>query len=281
MTTSHVARINPGTVVSTDGNRVAYQRVGEGSPIIVLPGALNTGDSWRAVAEQLADSHTVYLVDRRGYPPSDEVAGVSSFTRETADVRAMIEHVGGSAHLLGHSYGGVVALHAALADPTGIRSLLLYEAPVLAGGPHVAEALRRFREQIAAGDAFGAIGTFLTEVVKVTPEQMAQMASQGSDELPEPGDILAFATPLEHDIESVAGLTTDVQHWSEIQVPTLLMAGADSWDDLVASTAALRGALPAATSVTWPGQTHFANMLAPELVADTLRDFLWRQPSGD
>lgn len=281
MTTSHVTRINPGTVVSADGNRVAYQRVGEGSPIIVLPGALNGGDSWRAVAEHLADAHTIYLVDRRGYPPSDEVAGVSSFTRETADVLAMIEHVGGSAHVLGHSYGGLLALHTVLADPSGIRSLMLYEAPVGAGGPHVAVALRRYREQLAAGDAFGAIFTFLTEVVRVSPEQMSAMVGGEADVAPEPGDILAFAKPLEHDMESIAGFTFDARHWSEISVPTLLMSGADSWDDLAASSAELRAALPAAKTVSWPGQTHFANMLAPELVADSVREFLWTQPSGD
>lgn len=276
MTTSNVApvRTNPGTVVSADGTRIAYQRIGDGPPVIVLPGAMNLGESWREVAEALADEYTVLLVDRRGYPPSEVAPGVSSFDREVADVRALVGHVGGSAHVLGHSYGGLLALHAALADPTGIRSLLLYEAPVLAGGPHVADVLVRYRAALAAGDAFGAIGLFLDDVVGIAPEQMQDMVPDDGGAPPSPEEIRALAAPLEHDIESISTLSRDVERWGRITVPTLLMDGADTWADLAASTAALAAVRPDAERVTWAGQTHFANMLAPQLVAETLRAYL-------
>ncbi|MFC4951118.1 alpha/beta fold hydrolase [Pseudonocardia sp. GCM10023141] len=275
MTTSSVTRTNPDTVVSTEGNHVAFQRFGDGPPIIVLPGAMNPGESWRGVAERLADTYTVLLVDRRGYPPSEEAGGVSSFAREVADVRALIAHVGGSAHVLGHSYGGLLALHAALADPSGIRSLLLYEAPVLAGGPHVAAALPRFRELLAAGDPFAAIMVFLTEVVRVTPADMALMATDDPESDPEPEDIAAMARPVLHDFESVSGLTTDMNDFAPITLPVLLMAGSTTFgNSLAGSTEALQAVLPQAEVVVWEGQSHFANMMAPETVAATLRGYL-------
>jgi hypothetical protein len=45
-----------------------------------------------------------------------------------------------------------------------------------------------------------------------------------------------------------------------------------------ATMAALAEALPRAERVTWSEQMHFASGTAPELVADTLRDFLRRHP---
>ncbi|MEJ3655886.1 alpha/beta hydrolase [Actinomycetes bacterium KLBMP 9759] len=274
--TAATARTNPGTAVSADGTRIAYQRVGEGPPVVVLPGALNYGEVWRDVAEQLAAEYTFLLVDRRFYAPSGAGPVPSSFAAETADVRAMIEAAGEPVHLLGHSYGGLLALHAALADPSGIRSLLLYEPPVLAGGPHVAGVLQRFRDMLDAGNSLGALMTFLTEIVEVDPTAIGSMIG---DDGPPPtaAEVTGLVGSLLHDIESLSGLTTDPSHWSPIELPVLLMAGGRSWDSVQASTAAIRAALPHAEVVTWPEQTHFANMLVPGEVAATLREFLSKQ----
>ncbi|WP_232663184.1 alpha/beta fold hydrolase [Pseudonocardia sp. TRM90224] len=271
--TISAARTNPGTAVAADGTRIAYQRIGEGPPVVVLPGALNHGEAWRDVAEQLAAEYTFLLVDRRFYPPSGAGPTPSSFTAETADVRAMIEAAGEPVHLFGHSYGGLLALHAALADPSGIRSLLLYEPPVLAGGPHVAPVLQRFREQLDGGNPLGALMIFLTEIVKVDPAELGNMIG---DDGPPPTteEVAGFVDPLLHDIESLSGMPTDPTHWSPIELPVLLMAGGRSWGSVQASTAAIRAALPGAEVVTWPEQTHFANMLVPDEVAATLREYL-------
>jgi pimeloyl-ACP methyl ester carboxylesterase len=180
-------------------------------------------------------------------------------------------------HLIGHSYGGVLGLHTALAHPDAVRTLLLYEAPVVAGGPHVAEVLRRYRELLAAGDPEGAIGVFLVDVAKVPPDAMAALAAH-PEEAPRREDVLALADALVPDIESVAGMSPDVTRWSALRVPVLLMAGALSWTDVRESTQALQEVLPHAEIVTWPEQSHFANMMAPGLVADTVRDFLERHP---
>jgi pimeloyl-ACP methyl ester carboxylesterase len=65
---------------------------------------------------------------------------------------------------------------------------------------------------------------------------------------------------------------------SSLPLPVLLMAGALSWADVRARTAALQQVLPHAETVTWAGQSHFANMIAPRLLVETLRDFLEQHP---
>ena len=56
--------------------------------------------------------------------------------------------------------------------------------------------------------------------------------------------------------------------------PTLLMQGADTWNPIPETMDELAAALPYVRRVRFPGQMHFAPSTAPELVADTLRDFL-------
>ena len=263
------------TVVSADGTRISYQRIGSGPPVVVLPAAMNPGEAWRSVAELLADEYTFLLVDRRHYPPSGPGPAPSSFAREVQDVRAMIEVAGRPVHLLGHSYGGLLAMETALADPSDIRTLLLYEAPVNVAERDVAGCLEHYRALLAAGNPIGAIGCFLNELVLVPADAMAQMAASDVEFAPEPEDIAALAEPLLHDIESLTGLSPDPARWAPIRLPVLLMAGANSWDPpLRGSTEALHRVFPHAEMAVWPGQTHFANMLAPEAVAATLREYL-------
>jgi pimeloyl-ACP methyl ester carboxylesterase len=257
------------------GTHIAYEHVGDGPPVVVLPGALNLGSSWRAVALELAAEYTFLLVDRRSSGASGPGPGPASFAAEVADVRAVLDAAGAPAHLLGHSYGGLLALHTVRADPSGIASLLLYEPPVTVCEAPVAATLVRYRDRIAAGDHAGAIGLFLTDVVGLVPEELGP--TTGPVDGPEELDVVGLTTFLRHDIESLADLPTP-DAWRGITLPTLLMAGADSWPDLRRSIAAARAALPHAELVTWPGQTHFANMLDPGLVAATLRGFLSALP---
>ncbi|MGI5132556.1 alpha/beta fold hydrolase [Pseudonocardia sp. CA-107938] len=264
-------------VRTSAGTDIAFERVGSGPPVVVLPGALNLGESWRAVALELADEYTFLLVDRRSSGASGPGPEPATFAAEIEDVRAVLdvarEWADAPAHLLGHSYGALLALHTVRADPSGIASLLLYEAPVLAGDAPVASVLDRFRVLRAAGDHAGALGLFLTEVVGLGPEELAAM--DGPDAGPEI-DLAGLTAFLQHDIEALTGLPTP-DTWHGIDVPVLLMAGADSWPMLQRSTAALQAALPHAELVPWPGQTHFANLLDPGLVAVTIREFIARK----
>jgi pimeloyl-ACP methyl ester carboxylesterase len=262
-------------VRTASGTDIAFERVGDGPPVVVLPGALNLGSSWRAVALELAAEYTFLLVDRRSSGASGPGPEPASFAAEVDDVRAVLDAAGAPAHLLGHSYGGLLALHTARADPSGIASLLLYEPPVTVCEAPVAATLVHYRDRIAAGDHAGALALFLTDVVGLGPEELGPMI--GSDDGPEELDIVDLTTFLRHDIESLAGLPQP-DAWRWITLPTLLMAGADSWPDLQRSTAAACAALPHAELVTWPGQTHFANLLDPPLVAATLRGFLSELP---
>jgi pimeloyl-ACP methyl ester carboxylesterase len=111
---------------------------GEGDPAVFVHGSFGWGEeTWRA-QRPLADSHRLLLVDRRGFGNSP-ASGRVDFERDADDVAELLPP---GAHLVGHSYGGLVSLLAAARSPHEVRSLTVIEPPALAlvrGNPLVEE----------------------------------------------------------------------------------------------------------------------------------------------
>jgi len=114
------------------GVTVSFGESGQGVPLLLVHGSPGEGGSWRRVTKQLPASLRAITLDRPGYGASPPIA----VTREqrSAKVGAIVAELagrlGGPAVLCGHSYGGNVALHAALAKPDAFSSVILLE-PVL------------------------------------------------------------------------------------------------------------------------------------------------------
>jgi pimeloyl-ACP methyl ester carboxylesterase len=112
---------------------------GAGERVVLVHGAMTNGETtWRR-QRPLADRWLLVVPNRRGYVPNPP-AEVSDYDVDADDVVALL---GDGAHLVGHSYGGLVALFAAARRPEAIRSLCLLEpaAHALArGDPDVARS---------------------------------------------------------------------------------------------------------------------------------------------
>ena len=111
------------------GGSIELHEQGSGDPVLLLhsTGASNT--QWRALAAQLAARYRVIAPDLYGYGASPHWSGRGAFSleHEAAPLRALIERLDRPAHLLGHSYGGAVALHLARTRPHALQSLTLIE----------------------------------------------------------------------------------------------------------------------------------------------------------
>jgi pimeloyl-ACP methyl ester carboxylesterase len=123
---------------------------GEGDPAVFVHGSFGWGEeTWRE-QRPLAEHYRLLLIDRRGFgesPPDGRV----DFARDAVDVAELLE---GGAHLVGHSYGGVVSLLAAARRPDAVRSLTLIEPPAfgVARGIEPVESLIRNVAAAAATD---------------------------------------------------------------------------------------------------------------------------------
>jgi len=115
------------TVASLDGTSIAFERGGDGPPIIFVFGAFS--DHKRAVplASALQPRFTTYVYDRSGRGSSGDHQPYA-VQREIEDIDALIRDAGGPVLVFGHSSGATLALHAA-ASGSNITEMVLYEPP--------------------------------------------------------------------------------------------------------------------------------------------------------
>jgi pimeloyl-ACP methyl ester carboxylesterase len=112
-----------------DGLPTRYLSAGEGPPLVLLHGAGDNALDWRWVIPDLAAAHRVYAPDLPGSPDSARPAADYSpafFERFAAGFLDALEI--GPATFVGNSFGGLIALRLALAEPTRVTALVLVDS---------------------------------------------------------------------------------------------------------------------------------------------------------
>jgi pimeloyl-ACP methyl ester carboxylesterase len=259
--------------VTTDPEEPATTVVGSGDPIVLVAGSGSGPDSWTAVAQALAGSFEVWSFVRRAYSGGPPERAPRTFAAEVADVRAVLDAIGRPAHVVGASLGATLALHTARHDPAGIRSLALFEPPLLLAGPQVGAVAVRHHELVAAGE-YRAAGLLVAREVLHAPAFLVDAFAQAPE--PDPGEAAREALGWEADVAQLADDDRDVTRWSAITLPTLILQGGQTWTPVPEGVEALARALPHAERVTWPNESHFVTATAPGLFADAVADFARR-----
>lgn len=258
------------TVRSKDGTAIAFDRIGRGTPMILVDAALcyrQMGQSAQ-LAELLAPHFTVITYDRRGRGDSGDTAP-HAVEREVEDIAALLDEAGGAAYLWGMSSGAVLALEAA-SRLSGIKKLALYEPPFIVDDSRstTEDHWVRIGEAIAADRRGAAVKHFL-QMVGVPSLLIALM--QLSPVWPKLKGI-AHTLPYDGAIvqDNQRGRPLPAERWASVTVPTLVMDGGKSPQWMRHGTRALALVLPNAEYRTLDGQTH---MLKPKAHAPTLVDF--------
>lgn len=258
-------------VTSRDGTRLAFDQAGEGAPVILVDGALCHRRFGPAgpLAAQLTDHYRVITYDRRGRGDSGDTQPYA-VERESEDIEAIVEAVGGSAYVYGISSGAALALDAAAQVP-GIRKVAVYEAPFIVDGarpPRPEDYVAAMDGLVAEGRRGDAVKSFMKTVG--TPGFAVAMMRV----MPVWSKLKAVAHTIPYDFrvlgDTGAGRPLPADRWSSVKVPVLSMDGAKSPDWIRNAMRQLAEVLPDARYRSLPGQTH---MLKPEAVAPVLREF--------
>ena len=249
------------TVLSADGTKIVYHRIGSGPPLVIVHGTLATTEMYRPIADLLSEHYQVVLVERRDYGVSGSGARPATFARQADDLVAVLGELDGPSNVFGHSCGGVVTMHALIIAPASIRAIVLYEPPVALAGGALTETVSRCRELVRAGRPEDAIVAFFT----ATGDNVSD------------ADVRPIARLLAHradgmvaDLECVTAMPADLGQWSAKTVPTLLLTGEATDEYARRSIALLQRRLPAASAITLAGQGHHpddAALVAAELHA--------------
>lgn len=117
--------------VTVDGVRLHYAAMGEGPPVVLVPGQSFPWQSYQRVMPALARRHRVYALDVRGHGKSQHTPGEYTFSRCGRDLVRFLETVVRSPALVsGNSSGGLIGLWAAANAPALVRGLLLEDPPL-------------------------------------------------------------------------------------------------------------------------------------------------------
>jgi len=258
------------TVRSKDGTSIAYDRRGDGPPVVIVGGALSDRRAAANLSEALAGRMTAIAVDRRGRGDSGDTQPYA-VEREVEDIAALIDAVGGSSFVLGHSSGAVLSLRAAEAG-VPIRRLALYEPPFIVDDsrpPLPDDYVTHIDELIAAGRGGDAVEYFMARGPRVPAAVI-----EGVKQSPAWPGMTAIAHTISYDNrilgDAMGGDPAPLRRWSTLTTPTLVLAGGDSPESMLHAAAVLTAILPNATMRTLEGQTHGA---AAEVLAPVLLDF--------
>lgn len=239
--------------------RIDYDESGAGPTVVLVPGSCSTGAAWRPVMAAWGNRFRCVTTSLLGYGGTAErrTRCDPSIRHEVDVLESVIRKAGGRVHLVGHSFGGLVAVALALRNRMPLASVTVIEAPAAEllrdSGDH--EHYRAFRlmtddyfAAFARGDAgaiatmidfYGGAGTFSSWPSRVRAYAVETTAV----------NILDWA--------SAYGFPLSATALSAIEIPTLILWGAASHPAAQRANALLGECLRRAETAEIDGATHF------------------------
>jgi pimeloyl-ACP methyl ester carboxylesterase len=254
-------------VISKDGTKIVYDKVGKGPAVVFVEGATAIRSSFVELANLLAPNLTVYYYDRRGRGDSSDTLPYS-VDKEIEDIEVLIDEAGGTAYLYGISSGGALALKAASKLANKVKKLAIYEVPYdesETGQAKWKEYKTTLHESLTAGKNGDAVTAFM-KLVDVPDEMLAGMKqSPFWPELEKVAPTLAYDAACLGEDRKIPAETA-----KHITVPTLVMDGGGSlqtYPNMHSSAAKLAALIPNVEWQTLEDQTHNVDskVLAPVL----------------
>jgi alpha-beta hydrolase superfamily lysophospholipase len=253
------------TVTSSDGTTIAFDRLGDGPPVVLVCGGSTDRQANAQLASLLAQDFTVLNYDRRGRGDSGDSAPYE-IQREVEDLDAVIAAAGGSACVWGTSSGAALVFEAA-ASGLPITKVALWEPPWFVEDSPArppADTATTYRELVAAGRRGDAVEFFMAKVVGLPPEFVAQARSSPWWPAQE-----ALAHTLAYDAEIMGDYTFPADRAAAVKAPTLVIDGGASPAWLRNTARTVADTIPGARHQSLEGQQHNVDMavLAPVLKA--------------
>lgn len=244
-------------MLTVGGYGIDYHESGEGSPVLFVPGSFSTPAAWLGLWKWLPPGYRFVATSLLGYGATEETRGPGDcgIAHEMRVVEAVANRIGAPFHLVGHSFGGAVALATALGGAVEVLSIATFEANPLNLLREHAELFGTMRrmsaafetayhagERDAAGriiDFWGGAGSFAA-----MPESVRENCRA-----------TAFANVL--DWRTAYGFDATMADYARLAIPALVVRGGRANPAMVAITEALEAGLPNVRAAVIDGAGHF------------------------
>ena len=270
------------TVLSKDGTRIAYLSVGAGPAVLVLPGILSMASDYAAFARALAEHFTVHAIERRGRGESGPQGDDYSIVKECEDVLALQAATGASL-LVGHSYGGLIALEVAR-HTTAFTKIAVYEPGVSIDGSMPMDWVPGYEKKLAEHKDLDALVEFTLADAPAPLSKMPPWLMKLGWRLlfiryPQSRQMLGLLQQNVREWREIARLDSRYEHYREIAAGVLLMYGGKSKSTAVTlAMEQLAAILPHSETKEFPTLDHFGiERTAPREVAKAVSDYFLKQ----
>jgi pimeloyl-ACP methyl ester carboxylesterase len=226
---------------------IDYNESGAGPTVVLLPGSCSTGAAWRPIIEAWDGRFRCVTTSLLGYGRTAERRSASdpSIAHEAEIVETVIRRAGGPVHLVGHSFGGLVAVAVALRKEVPLAGLVVVEAP----------AMELLRERAEDADVYRAFHS-MNEVYFAAFER---------------GDRQAVASMI--DFYGGAGTYASWPERARAYAEETTAVNILDWASAYAFplTARMLGAIDVPTLVLWGGASHPAAQHANARLGQSIR----------
>ena len=254
-------------VTSKDGTIIAYNKVGSGSPVILVDGAFCSSSfgPMPKLTSLLSKHFTVINYDRRGRGESGDNPAYA-VEREIDDIKALLGVIGGSAALFGMSSGAALAIKAVIKG-LNISKLALYEPPFVSiensnHQPPI-DNQAQLKAFIASNQRNAAVIYYFKRVIGIPSFVVAIMRL-----LPMWSKLKAVANSLPYDSAIMGSFDLSHERLDSILIPTLVLGGTKSPKALQFAVFAVGESISQSKVSMLKGQNHNVSVkvLAPFLV---------------
>jgi pimeloyl-ACP methyl ester carboxylesterase len=262
--------------LTVSGTTRFYDDEGQGPAVIAVHGSMSGARQWRKLAERLNGRYRMLAPDLyiSGEDGETVTLGAFSFVDDVALVEHLIALAEAPVHLIGHSYGGVVAVKTALANRDRLASLTLIEPSCFhlleqTGATEHAEIMVLLDEQETAAahgeherSAQGFISYWMgPEAWPAMPERRRATITQGVPKLAED-----WRGTLDHH--------TTLDDYRSLNLPVLLMRARDTKRPSARIVDLIAEALPSVELVEIAEGGHMSPLTNPEPVNDAIETFI-------
>lgn len=254
-------------------DRIHYSVTGDGDALLLLHAGIADMRMWDAQILDLSAEYRAIRYDIRGFGRSP-IPSATFANHE--DPAALLDHLGiGSAHIVGASYGGLIALDFALAHPERVRSLVLV-APSISGqeyGPEIHAFWEAEEAALERDDLDAAVEVNLRTWVdgpqrgrdQVDPAVRAKVAAMQR---------LAFEIEEPDEYDEISLDPPAIHRLDELRLPLLIIVGDLDLPDKLELARHLAAEIPRARLEIMPGCAHLPNMEKPVVFNRLLLNFI-------
>jgi len=265
---------------NVNGIKLEFEMQGQGEPVVLIHGAVVSDAYLPMMNESSLKKYQLIRYRRRGFDGSSHTPPPVRIEDQARDCLGLLQHLGiAKAHVVGHSYGGVIATQLFFENAAVVHTLSMLEPAfiwMIPQGPEVQGGLQSAMQLYQAGDKAGAIDNFMAGVGGADYRAKMDLALPGAYERAVADADTFFQNELPSLMEYAQNMPAE--RMRTIKKPMLAMVGRNTTPVFTQIHDKVLATIVQSEALDIPGAGHMLQMENPTAVAEGLAEFFGNHP---